>query len=160
MKKIDCGDGLDQTAEKVWVHTCTCTCVDNRRVTLGVWEAEGFWHKREGGHLSSGKKDWGRVEVKEREKWGEVVRSSLHHSRCLLFYQCQPHSDWPLSRLHFSHARAALPHTQAVLPLQQGPPETFVPFISTTNTYRCSGKEDMEKERTVEYMLPPEKLLI
>lgn len=35
----------------------------------------------------------------------------------------------------------------AAPPISTWPPETFVPFISTTNTYRCSGKEDAERER-------------
>lgn len=36
-----------------------------------------------------------------------------------------------------------------------GPPETFVPFISTTNTYRCSGKEEAKRQRVSKHMLPP-----
>lgn len=91
-------------------------------------------------------------EEKARERREEVAGSSLHHSRCLLFCHCQPHGDWPLSGLHFSLATAALPHK--LFPPSTGPPETFVPFISTTNTYRCSGKEDAERERISKHMPP------
>lgn len=41
------------------------------------------------------------------------------------------------------------------LPPFAGPPETFVPFISTTNTYRCSGKEEAKRQRRSKHMLPP-----
>lgn len=39
-------------------------------------------------------------------------------------------------------------------PSSRWPPETFVPFISTTNTYRCSGKEGTQRERISKYMPP------
>lgn len=53
----------------------------------------------------------------------------------------------------FSLALAVLSLSQT--PPFMGPPETFVPFISTTNTYRCLGKEEAKRQRLCKRMLPP-----
>lgn len=56
---------------------------------------------------------------------------------------------------HFSTAWAAL--HQIVPPFRRGPLETFVPFISTTNTYRCSMKEDADAQRVFRAHASPAK---
>lgn len=84
------------------------------------------------------------VAAKARAKWEEVAGSSLHHSRCSVLTVTSVATDQSAGP-HFNAAWAAL---HQIVPLFRGGPlETFVPFISTTNTYRCSMKEDADAQR-------------
>lgn len=51
------------------------------------------------------------------------------------------------------------PPPPSIITTTAGPPEAFVPFISRTNTYRCSGKDDAERERISRHMLLPNDYL-
>ncbi len=91
------------------------------------------------GHLSSKEKGLGGVggKGKRKERRGCGVKSpSLSLSSVLSLS-----TSWQLTTQRTPlQPTAALPHKP--FPPSTGPPETFVPFISTTNTYRCSRKEN------------------
>lgn len=133
-----------------------CVRAHARTTGMGCWRSvigtRGFTVNETEGHLSSTERSSQGVGAKGERKGGRRLwGSSLHHSRCLLFplstswqlttrwTPLQPRFGWSLSQ--------TTPFT--------GPPETFVPFISTTNTYRCSEKEEAKRQRVSKHMLPP-----
>lgn len=120
-----------------WVDGCVCDAG-------GLWGARALDVNESEGHLSSPEKGWEGVIAKAEEKREEVAGSSLHHSRCLLFSSS---TAWQLTIRQTPLQPCPGCSPPNYLPFRRGPPETFVPFISTTNTYRCSKKEDAETQR-------------
>lgn len=133
-----------------------CICAHAWTAGMGLWRAEmgtrGFIVNETEGHLSSTERSSQGVGVKGKRKGGRRLRGQVSIIRAVFCSHCQLHGNWPLGGPRVSLALAGLSHK---LPPFTGPPETFVPFISTTNTYRCSGKEEAKRQRLSKHMLPP-----
>lgn len=136
-----------------------CMCIRAYAQTTGLWlwstcggqELLTWMRGRVIYHLQ--KRDQEGLELKARERREEVAGSSLHHSRCLLFSLS---TSWQLTTQQTPTSDLLrLVSLHRPIPPLTGPPETFVPFISTTNTYRCSWKEEAERQRICKHMLPP-----
>lgn len=135
-----------------------CVRVCAHAWTTGMWGSGGlpwgqeFYGELGQGHLSSTKRSSQGVEVWGRGRGGRRLQGQISIILAVFYSHCQLCGNWPLS------GRPLQPHFGCSLsqsPPFTGPPETFVPFISTTNTYRCSGKEEAKRQRLSKHMLPP-----
>lgn len=118
------------------------------------WGASAFDMNEREGHLSSTERGSQGVGIKGKRKEGEgcgVKAPSFSLSSVLTVnLMATDHSADSTSALFL-----LLLSLSQTYPPFHGAPGTFVPFISTTNTYRCSEKEEAERQRISKNMLPP-----